>query len=76
MAAELGCEVGGNFLVDTVLLRKYHFTEFQTSYERAVTILWKYALSEEEFSQHQDQALQLEEHFQNSLYRLTDFFTS
>lgn len=57
----LGFKVGGNFPVDTVLLRKYHFTEFKASYESAGTILWKCALPEEEFSQHQDQTLQLEE---------------
>lgn len=54
---QLGFEVGGNFLVNTVLLRKYHFTEFKASYESAGSILWKCDLPAEEFSQHQDQAL-------------------
>lgn len=58
---QLGFEVGGNFLVNAVLLRKYHFTEFKSSYESAGAILWKCALPAEEFSQHRDQALQLEE---------------
>lgn len=72
---QLGFEVGGNFLVDTVLLRKYHFTEFKASYESAGTIL---CLTRRGIfsAPRPSHAIRRKLHFQNSMYRLRNFFTS